>query len=101
MRIFFSADVGWLSNGELATRILKQQEENIKIERHLEMFGPPLIERLLALRKTSLRKLAKEVGVSPTYLCRVRLDQTTISRQVFFDLSNLLEECEKEMSNER
>jgi len=70
-----------LRHRETIARIIKEQ-------------GPLVIDRLLNFYgwETSLRQLAKDAGVSATYLSRAHRGQLDISMRTFLVLSDMLQD---------
>jgi len=79
---------------ELASRIRDHLGEGADIDEDLRTQGPLVIDRLLNFYgwETSLRQLAKDAGVSATYLSRVHRGQLDISKRTFLVLSDMLQD---------
>jgi AraC-like DNA-binding protein len=79
---------------ELAGRIRDHQTEGNAIAERLKEQGPLVIDRLLNFYgwETSLRQLAKDAGVSATYLSRIHRGHFVISPGLFALLSDMLQD---------
>ena len=67
------------------------------IVRMMKEQGPLVIDRLLDFYgwETSLRQLAKDAGVSATYLSRIKRGQIDLSMRTFLVLSDMLQDRTK------
>ena len=79
-------------DGSLVSRIRDYLDERKAIADALKVQGPVVVERLLNLNtwETSLRQLARDTDVSPTYLSRIHRGQLDVSPGLFLVLSDLL-----------
>ena len=77
----------------LVPRVREHLDERKAIADALKVQGPVVVDRLLNLGTwaTSLRQLARDTDISPTYLSRIHREQLDISPGLFLVLSDLLQ----------
>lgn len=70
---------------KLAERIKRHRRETTALDMKLIYEGPEIVKALTAF--SSLRQLAYEVGLSPTYLSQVKNGKVVISPAAFVKLA--------------
>jgi AraC-like DNA-binding protein len=73
---------------EFVTRVTSHVKEKQNIRRLMSIYGPELVQRLIR-QCGSLRKVAKQSGLSPTYLSHITNRKMKLSSSRYLELSKL------------